>query len=271
MRRIRAVAWVFGAGLVVTAATGCEDKKKGPEVAPSASTLAASTPPPTSMVKKFKIDDKGTTTIDMPAPNEHIKASTDAATGTLDLDLVNVVNSRGEVKVDLTTLTTKTFKDDAENKKQTLHARTWLEVADGEDGPLPAELKGSNRYAVYAIRSIDGASATDVTKVAPTKDGADDVRTITATTHGEMLIHGHKVNKDAEVEVRFRYPAGGPADKPTGVSIKTKKPFVVTLAEHEVKPRDGVGKIAKRAFSLLGTKVAETASIELDLRAIPQS
>ena len=61
------------------------------------------------------------------------------------------------------------------------------------------------------------------------------------------------------------------ADKPKSLTIKTKKPMRATLAEHDVKPRDGVGKLAKGAFNLLGTKVAETADITLDLKASPQS
>jgi hypothetical protein len=37
------------------------------------------------------------------------------------------------------------------------------------------------RWATYAIRSVDGLSATDLAKVTPTKDGSDDVRTVTST------------------------------------------------------------------------------------------
>jgi hypothetical protein len=36
-----------------------------------------------------------------------------------------------------------------------------------------------------------------------------------------------------------------------------------------VKPRDGFGKLAQASFSLLGTKVAETADVTLDLSATP--
>jgi hypothetical protein len=129
--------------------------------------------------------------------------------------------------------------------------------------------KSQHRYAVYAIRSIENASATDVRTVAPVKDGADEVRPVTLTTKGELLVHGHKVMRDADVEVRFRYPTGAPADKPSALSIVTKKPFRVVLAEHEVQPRDGFGKLAKGSFSLLGTKVAENADVTLDLRAKP--
>jgi hypothetical protein len=253
--------------VVVLGATGCDEKKAAGGAAPAATSLAPSTTSAASKTVKFTIDPKSSTSIDMPAPKEHIKAGTDVASGTVDVDLMNLANTRGEVKADLLSLTTTTFGDAAKDKTQTNHARTWLEVADGEEGKLADDVKAANRYAVYAIRSVDGLSATDLTKVAPTKDGADDVRTVTATTHGELLIHQHKVDRDAEVEIQFRYAPGATPDKPRSISIKSKKPLRATLADHEVKPRDGFGKIAKQAFNLLGTKVADVADITLDLRA----
>lgn len=251
-------------------AVACDDKK-AQNLAPAASVLAPSTVAPSAKTVKFAVDPKSSTSIDMPAPKEHIKAGTDAATGTIDVDFANLANTRGEVKADLTTLTTKTFGDAEKDKTQTGHARTWLEVADGEEGKLPDEVKAANRYAVYAIRSVDNLSATDLSKVAATKDGDDEVRTVSATTHGEFLVHGHKVDRDADVDVAFHYAPGSAPDKPKFLTIKSKKPLRATLADHDVKPRDGFGKIAKGAFNLLGTKVAETADITLDLRANPQS
>ena len=172
--------------------------------------------------------------------------------------------------MNLSTITTTTFPEQEKNASQTLHARTWLEVADGELGKLDEKTKETHRYAVYAIRSIENPSATDVTKIAPTKDGSDDVRTVTLTTKGELFVHGHKVEREANVEIAFRYDAGAAADKPKAVWIKTKTPLRVVLAEHDVKPRDGFGKIAKSSFHLLGTKVADNADIALDVRAKPQ-
>src|SRR5438128_2685744 len=83
-----------------------------------------------------------------------------------------------------------------------------------DQAKLDDAVKEQNRYAVYAIRSIENASATDVTKIAPTKDGTDEVRSLSMTTKGELLIHGHKVDRDAEVDVAFRYDPGAAPDKP---------------------------------------------------------
>lgn len=266
---MRTVVMAGAVTVCLASVLGCDDKKDQAKVAPSASALAPSAPVAKAM--KFAIDPKSTTTLSLEAPKEKIKARTDAAAGSLDIDFTDIARSRGEVKIDLTTLKTSTFEEESKNTAQTTHARTWLEVADGEDGKLDEKVKEQNRYAVYAIRSIEDPSAADVTKIAPTKDGADEVRTVTMTTKGELLVHGHKVEREAVVEVAFRYDPGAPPDKPKALTVKSKTPFRVVLAEHEVKPRDGFGKIAKGSFSLLGTKVAENADISLDLRATPQS
>src|SRR5438445_45366 len=86
---------------------GCKDKENSVALAPSASSLSASTPAPTTnKILKLTLDAKSKATIDMPAPKEHITAATDAALGNLDVDVMNLANSRGEVKMDLATLTT---------------------------------------------------------------------------------------------------------------------------------------------------------------------
>lgn len=259
------IAYVAGLTALAVAAGGCEKKIDGdskPSLGAAASSVTAAPPPATAKIVKYAIDPKGTMSIDMPAPKEHIKADTTAAAGSLDVDLMNLANSRGEVKVDLTTLSTHTFDDKDKNDSQTTHARTWLEVI------VDGKTKEENRWAVLAISKVDALSATDVTKVTPTKDGSDDVRSVTMTVHGDFLVHGHKLVKDIPVQVKFRYQAGAAADsKPTSIEVKSTTPMRITLADHDVKPRDGFGALAKGALGLLGTKVADVADVSVDLKA----
>lgn len=258
--------WVALAAIAVLA-VGC-DKKDGGEVklAPTASALASSAPPPTAKVVKYTFDTKSKTSIDMVAPKERIKAFTEGGSGELQIDLMNFTNTRGEAKADLKSITMTHWPDAKDNASQSEHARTWLEVAD----KLPDDVKTPNRWAVFAIRGIEGVSEPNVTKIPVTKDGADDVRIVTCKAKGEFLVHGHKVDKELELELKLRYaPGAKPDDKPTSIDVKTTKPFEVTLAEHDVKPRDDFGKIAKGAFNLLGTKVGEVANVSLEFRATP--
>ncbi len=264
-RVISAVLAMAAASVFATTACGKKDASTEPTLAPAASALAPSTAAPEASTVRFIVGPEGKALLDMPAPKEHIKADTTVAMGEIEVDTKNLANTRGQVKIDLTTLSTHTFGTD-KDKDQTSHARNWLEV-----GEVATEaMISANRYAIFAIRSIDGLSATDLRTVAKTKDAVGDLRTVSLTAHGELLLHGRKVPKDAELEVRVRYPSGSADDaKPTALEIKTKTPFVVTLAEHDVKPRDTFGKFAQGSLGLLGTKVADTAAVTLDLHAAP--
>jgi len=253
---------------VALAATGCDKKDDTKGVAPAASSLAPSVAAPTSMVVKAKIAPAGTTSVEMTAPSETIKAKTTVADGHLDVDLMDLSQTRGEVKVDLTSLKMSTFPEAEKNSGQTKHALAWLEAGDPDKGKIPDDVKAQNKFAVFAIRSIDGLAEKDVRKLTATTENGNDVRKADLVAHGELLVHGHKVNKDVPLTVKIVHTQGAkPTDAPRSIAIVSKEPLKVTLAEHEVRPRDDVGKIAKAAFSLIGTKVAETASISVDFTA----
>lgn len=270
---VKAGAWSAVVLATVVGSSACKDKSSNVAPAPVATALASSEAPtsPTPTTLKLVVAPDSKTSIDMPAPHEHIKAETTAADGSLDVDVANLAESRGTVNVDLTSLVTNTFTSESNNRTQTVHARTWLEVADGEDGKLPDDLKTANRYARFAIRSIDGIEQADLGKIPsrPVPGSSDTEKSVRMTVHGELLLHGHKVTRDVPIEATFRYAQGALVDKPASVHVRSLSPLHVVLAEHDVKPRDGFGKIAKGAFLLLGTKVAEAADVSLDLWARP--
>jgi hypothetical protein len=256
-----AVCGVFA----VVAVAGCSKKEEEVKLAATATAVSAAAPPPSAMVVAYTVEKDGKTSVDIDAPNEHIKASTTASVGTLQVDLMNLANTRGEVKADLTTLTTNTFPEADKNATQTEHARNWLEVGTLVDD----KMRATNQYAVFAIQSIDGLSATDLSTVPATKVDNEDVRTVTLTAHGDFLVHGRKAAKDVPLEVKFHYPAGGDAKgKPTKIDVATKSPLKVTLAEHDIKPRDNFGKVAQWTTNLVA-KVGTVASVTIDVHAKP--
>lgn len=229
-----------------------------------AGALSASVVDPGVTSWRFAIDPKGMTHIDMPGVKQHILADTSAAGGAFDLAPHDLAKSRGLVRVDLATLTTHTFGND-DDASQTKHARTWLEAV--VDGKTNEEM----RWAEFAIRSVDGLSATDVATVAPRTAGGEDLREITATAHGELRIHGHTVTRDAPVQVILHYPTGAAADsRPTRLEIKSTQPLHVVLKDHDVHPRDPAGTALAWTTQLI-SKVAETADVSVDLGAAPAS
>jgi hypothetical protein len=241
----------------------CGKKDAGGDLAPASSALAASTNE-SATTWHFAIDPAGSTHIEMPGLKETIRAETTAATGTIDVVPNDLAMSRGTVRIDLSTLTTHTFGSE-KDATQTKHARTWLEVV------VDDKMNDSMRWADFAIRSVDALSAPDVAKAASAREGGQDVRRVTMTVHGDLLVHGHEVPKDAVVEVSFRYaPGAGPPAKPNRIEIESKQPMHVVLKQHDVAPRDTEGKIAAWTASLL-SKVAETADVTVHLSAVPAS
>jgi hypothetical protein len=247
------------------ACSACGKRDDGPQLAPSASALAVSKAAPSApagSVWHFAIDPQARTHVEMPGLKENIKGDTSAGAGTLDVVPADLAQSRGLIKIDLSTFATHTFGND-DDATQTKHARTWLEVV------VDGQTNDSMRWADFAVRSIDGLSASDVTKVPAAHEGDTDVRRVTMTVHGDLLVHGHKVQKDDAVEVAFRYAPGSPADaKPVRIEMKSKQPMRVVLKEHDVSPRDTQGKIAAWTTNLIA-KVAETADVTVDLAATP--
>jgi hypothetical protein len=257
-----ATGWVAVPLALALAGVGCSRKEDAAALAPAASALAASKTESAAATWHYAIDPKSSTHVDMPGVKEHIKADTTAATVTLDVVARDLTQTRGLVRVDLTTFATHTFGN-GDDATQTEHALTWLEVG------MPGKVNNDMRYADFAIRSVDGVSVADLSKVAATKDGADDVRTVTATVHGDVLVHGHKVAKDALVDIAFRYPTGAPPEeKPARITIRSKEPVRLVLKELDVRPRDPAGQLLDWTTRLI-SKVAETADVTVDLAATP--
>jgi hypothetical protein len=240
----------------------CSKKNDGAQLAPAASSLAVSKAESSASAWHFAIDPKSTAHVEMPGLKENIRGDATAATGTLDVVPGDLAQSRGQVRVDLSTFATHTFGND-DDATQTKHARTWLEVV------VDGQMSDAMRWADFAIRSIDGLSATALAQVPASRDGDSDVRKVTMTVHGDLLIHGHQVQKDDAVEVAFRYAPAAPANaKPLRIEMKSKQPMRVVLKEHDVQPRDTQGKIAAWTTNLIA-KVAETADVTVDLGATP--
>jgi hypothetical protein len=253
--------------LVVTALTaaslaGCEDKPSKP-LAPTASALAPAEKP--AMSQTFGVETAGSkVTFVMNAALEKIHGEApDSMTGDLHLNLSDITKSTGLVKADLDKLTLyqqkranemDQYSERAKSDKQNEHARAWLEI----DPKAPADTREKNRWVEFKIEQITNVKPqADITKM----PGAE--RKITAVIVGDVRLHGRVSKKRAIIEAVFKF-AG---DKPSSVTIKSTAPMSVGLEEHDVRPREAFGKIAKATLDSLGSKVAKDAPIELQFSA----
>lgn len=243
--------------LIALGAIACGRKDDVLSSAPAASSPAEPEPPPPPTVWHYAVAADGTAHVDMQGAKQHIQGDTTASMGSLDVVGTDLSRTKGSVLIDLASLSTHTFGN-GDDDAQTKRAREWLETGQQQ-----------MRWASLAIRSIDSLSASDLTKVAPVRDGMDDVRTVTMTVHGDLLLHGSKVQEDCPIEVRFRSPAGAAPDvKPVRMQIQSKEPIRVALKDVAVQPRDAKGKATAWTADLL-SKVAPTADITVNLVATP--
>jgi hypothetical protein len=246
--------------LVSTFALGCESEPSAP-LAPTASALAPAKPAAQS-AKKLVVDKAGSKVeLMMDAPQEKIRGKLPgSAEGELHVDASDLSKTTGLIRLDLSGLElvqdvaddTGKFTGEKKSDLQNQHARAWLEI--GPDAPEADRKK--NAQVEFSITKVD-APVKDVTKLT----GAE--RKATFTASGELLLHGRKAPKTVEMEGTFFFEG----DKLTKVSVKTAKPFVVGLAEHDVKPREGFGKLAQKTLEILAPKVAKDALVTVELSA----
>lgn len=235
--------------------------------APSAP-LEAPTPPPATEAVEVTLD-SATSNVDfvMTAPVEHIHGRAPRSMqGTLSLDLSDLAQSTGLVKIDLLELEvlqskidedTNEFTEETRNDRQNEHMRTWFQISD--DGP--AEEREANRWVEFRIESVPEVNHADVTAM------TGDERRVSVTVAGQLRVHGVTVEQTARLALVFRYDG----DTFQSVEVSTAAPVPVNLAEHHIQPRSSFEQLAAKTLAAMGPKVADAAPVTFEVTARPAS
>ncbi len=260
-RKRIALPWTV---LVAALALGCEDKPST-DLAPTASALAPASPA-SQKTAKLAIDASSTKVgflMDAPLEKIHGKAP-GALEGELFVDLDDVTKSSGLVKVDLFKLEIfqqnrgsdgEDFGEETKNDTQNQHARAWLEIGDD----APPDKRAEYRYVELKVTKIETTGEKNITKISGPE------RKVMLTVTGDFRLHGRLTTQSAEMEAIFRFEG----DKLASVELKSVKPFTVGLDEHDVRPREGFGKLAQKTLEVLAPKVAKAAAVSLEFKATP--
>ncbi len=255
---------------LVAGSIACSNGEPEVKVAPTAEKLAPAAPKSVaaSAFTVTKVGSKIDFTMD--APLETILGKVrDAAGGELQIDTADLTKTTGLVSVDISGLELfqRTREKEGEalgaetkQDKQNEHARAWLELDEGEGADEARKQQVRvNRTVQFSIKSVK-TDTPDVSKLTGNE------RRVRATVTGEFLLHGHKTERTAEVELTFKI---GPGGKPIAIALKTTKPFAVGLAEHDVRPRDTIGKLLAKGLDALSPKVAKDAMVAIELSLAP--
>ena len=141
----------------------------------------------------------------------------------------------------------------------------WLELGSG----VAAADRETRRFATFVVRGLEGVEGKSLAGGRAHRDGKPP--RLEATVVGELSLHG--VRAPARVPVSLEIEsAEGPPGAPTRLVIRSRKPLVVSLSVHDIRPRDTRGVLVARELSLLGENVGRDATVtfELTLAREPQ-
>jgi hypothetical protein len=247
--------------IAVMALAGCS-KEESVDPAPTAAALEAAKPKSIQAAALEISKDSSQVSFVMDAPLEKIRGKLiGTTTGTIQVDPSDITRSNGLIRIDIGDIElfqtvaddNGRFGDEKKSEVQNQHARAWLEISDD----TPPAIRRENQVVEYKIDEVQDVSVKDLTRLTgPT-------RTVTARVTGDLRLHRRKVKKSARVEVTFRY-AG---DRLESATFKTVEPVMVSLDEHDVRPREAFGKLAQKTLAALSPKVAKEAQVSFALQA----
>jgi polyisoprenoid-binding protein YceI len=243
-------ALLIGAGSCSKDQTAPANPKASAEApSPSGSAMAA----PAVGMLRFTVEPAGSAGYVIDAPVEKGKGKWTKFRGMIDVDPSDLTKTRGQVDMDLDDLKTFTFDDASKNTAQTEHAHNWFEI--GTD--VAPDVKERNRWARFTITAIEQATPTKLAD-APDHGG----RAVKVVAKGDLKLHGVTAPKTVTLTAVF----SGPPDAPTSVRLKTSEPFAVSLNEHDVKPRDAIGKFISGSLEVVlrNKKIVDTAQVSID-------
>lgn len=257
MIRRHSAGFLFAAALAIFS-VNCGSEGSGGTGAPSASGPgSAAVPAESKTLARLVVDPAGSVTFDMKAPIENIKGLVSGFGGSLELELADLTKSTGAITIDLSTLETRTFGEEAKDQEQTKHALGWMEVGEN----TPEDKRSKLKLATFTLKEILSASPQNVAAA------TGDTRPVTATVKGELSLHGRSVAITAELSCAFQFD--GTTLKQ--VSVKALKPVLVNLKAHDIQPRDDKGEVLiAKALELFGKKVADDASVTFEFVARPK-
>jgi polyisoprenoid-binding protein YceI len=242
-------------GSLLISLAGCHRKEKRvlrTEPWPAPVALSASGALPSSAPGRpvHYVVESGKVSFELPTRKKKPSGSIGNIAGEIDLDVQHPEATRAELRADLLSLTlSANGRDDA--PELLARAFDWLEIAANRS----PEERERNRYAKLEITGFDPVAANAEAR----KD-----RPALVVARGDLTLHHFRVPVALELEVQLR---SGSAAGPSRLSIRTRRPLVVSLVAHDILPRDAQGALLADGVRLLGTEVGRDAHITAEITA----
>lgn len=188
--------------------------------------------------------------VELPARRSKPGGTLAEVSGSIDLDPVRLENTRAHLQADLLSLS---FDGEGGESDSALAARalTWLELSPERE----LEARERERYATLDITAFEPVA------LPPDVEAR---RSSQVVAHGELTLHRFRVPVSLELQVELGGRDGGATDT---LSIRTRRPLVVSLAAHDILPRDSRGNVLTKELATLGRDVGRDARISAELSA----
>jgi len=222
-----------------------------PSVAPSGSVS------PVVRSAHYELE-KADLTFELPAKHANPRGRLAAATGRFEIDLESLERSSGSVRVDLARIELDGAAADASATDPTRRALEWLELGS----ETPETERESRRFATFTFRGLEGAEGKSLSSLRERRDGKKPH--LEATALGDLSLHGVRAPVRVTVSLEIERPPT-PGAAPQSIVIRSRKPLVVSLGVHDIRPRDARGVLVARELPLLGESVGREAKLDFEL------
>ncbi|MBK7580790.1 MAG: hypothetical protein IPI67_11345 [Myxococcales bacterium] len=198
--------------------------------------------------------------------------------GELDVNLTDLTESRGTLAIDVASIEIRGDGDAGRDAEQSQEAQNWMDVGASR----PEAERERLRWAIFTLTALrDASSASAHTgkreRVEPEPEEPADLpeddagepkkserRSVTLVARGQLVLHQVRVDVEVPIRVSFHYAERASADTvPERLTLTTRRPVVVSLAAHQIKPRDSSGVFQAQAMKLLGQQVGSEAKVSL--------
>lgn len=275
--RARALGW-----LALALALDACSKPEPPPVERKEPWLANPPDARAALLVKYVVSERCEAKVELKAKEATPRGTFRVCRGELEVNLTDLTASRGTLAVDVASIELKGDGDAGRSEERTQDAQNWLDVGASR----PEADRERLRWAVFTITSLTDASSpsahagrreraepdAEEPAALPEDDaGAErraERRSVTLTARGHLLLHRVRVDVEVPIRIAFHYGERATADAvPERLALTTRRPVVVSLAAHDIKPRDSSGVFQAQGMKLIGTKVGADARVTLSATA----
>jgi hypothetical protein len=199
--------------------------------------------------------------LELPARRATPRGRVKSAAGTLEVDLDDLSRTRGSIRVNLEELELL-GADGTPDRTYTERALEWLELGTKVGG----DKRDAGRSLTFSITALDAGRVVS----APGGPSGAPRRAVTSSwsVRGDLGLHGVRAPVSADVGLTLS-PGVDAEAAPVEFAIRSRRPLVVNLGTHDIRPRDERGVPIAKDLALVGEKVGSAAKISFELVFAP--